>query len=297
MLTSVECNVCPRECGVDRRKQIGFCQCGDQMKVARAALHFWEEPCISGSRGSGTVFFSGCTLRCCFCQNYKISNEGFGKEVTYERLAEIFLELQEKGAHNINLVSATHHLTGLLKALDLVKLKLQIPVVYNCGGYEKVETIKALKGYVDVYLPDFKYYSNELALKYSKAKDYFEVASAAIKEMIAQTDGLVFDDEGILQKGVIVRHLVLPGAIRDSFAILKWMRENLPIDKYLLSLMSQFTPISACTQFQELNRRITTLEYKSVVQEAIRLGFADGFMQERSSAKEEYTPPFDLEGV
>jgi putative pyruvate formate lyase activating enzyme len=297
MLYNNPCNLCPRECGVDRLANLGFCECDSQIKVARAALHFWEEPCISGSKGSGTVFFSGCTLRCCYCQNFRISSEGFGKEISAQRLAEIFLELQEKGAHNINLVTPTQYLVQVLYALDIVKSKLHIPVVYNCGGYELLETIRALKGYVDIFLPDLKYFSSELSLKYSKADDYFEVASAAIKEMISQIDTLDFDNNGIMQKGVIIRHLVIPGARKDSFKILNWISENLPKDKYLLSLMSQYTPAYKSSEYKELNRRITTFEYKSVVEEAIRLGLSNGFMQERSSAKEEYTPPFDLEGV
>jgi putative pyruvate formate lyase activating enzyme len=297
MLYNNPCNLCPRECGVDRLANLGFCECDSQIKVARAALHFWEEPCISGSKGSGTVFFSGCTLRCCYCQNFRISSEGLGKEISAKRLAEIFLELQEKGAHNINLVTPTQYLVQVLYALDIVKSKLHIPVVYNCGGYELLETIRALKGYVDIFLPDLKYFSSELSLKYSKADDYFEVASAAIKEMISQIDTLDFDNNGIMQKGVIIRHLVIPGARKDSFKILNWISENLPKDKYLLSLMSQYTPAYKSSEYKELNRRITTFEYKSVVEEAIRLGLSNGFMQERSSAKEEYTPPFDLEGV
>jgi putative pyruvate formate lyase activating enzyme len=297
MLSVNSCNLCPRECGVNRTIQSGFCRCGSQIKVARAALHFWEEPCISGNKGSGTVFFSGCTLKCCYCQNFQISSGGFGKEISVARLAEIFLELQEMGAHNINLVTATQYLIGVLKALDLVKSKLHIPVVYNCGGYEQAETIRALKGYVDIYLPDFKYYSSVLSWNYSKAQDYFQVATAAIKEMISQTEGLKSGENGILQHGVIIRHLVLPGGRKDSFQILKWISESLPKDKFLLSLMSQYTPYSENQEFKELNRKITTFEYESVVEEAMRLGLSNGFMQERSSAKEEYTPSFDLEGV
>lgn len=297
MLSMNPCNLCPRECGVDRKAKSGFCRCADRIKVARAALHFWEEPCISGSKGSGAVFFSGCTLRCCYCQNAQISSGGFGKEISVRRLAEIFLELQQKGAHNINLITATQYLLQVQKALDMARPELHIPVVYNCGGYERIETIRALRGYADVFLPDFKYFSSELSWNYSKAKDYFEVASAAVKEMISQTGSPVFDENGIMQKGVVIRHLVIPGARKDSFQILKWISENLPKDKFLLSLMSQYTPALKNTEYKALNRRITTFEYESVVEEAIRLGLTGGFMQEKSSAKEEYTPPFDLEGV
>jgi putative pyruvate formate lyase activating enzyme len=297
MLSINPCNLCPRMCGVNRDAELGFCKCGSRVKVARAALHFWEEPCISGGCGSGTVFFSGCTLRCCYCQNHQISGGGFGKEISARRLSEIFLELQEKGAHNISLITATQYLPQVLQALDTVKPQLHIPVVYNCGGYERVETIRALKGYVDIYLPDFKYYSSELSWNYSKAKDYFEVALAAIQEMIAQTGNPTIDENGIMQKGVIIRHLVLPGARQDSLLILKWLSKNLPVGSYLLSLMSQYTPVFNSDEKKPLNRRITTFEYQSVVDEAIRLGLTSGFMQEKSSAKEEYTPPFDLEGV
>lgn len=297
MLSIDPCNLCPRLCGVDRNKTMGFCQSGPHVKVARSALHFWEEPCISGSQGSGTIFFSGCTLRCCFCQNYRISMEGFGKEISEERLAEMFLELQTQGAHNINLVTATHFLPGVLRALDLAKPLLHIPVVYNCGGYERVETIQALKGYVDIYMPDLKYFSQALSWEYSQAKDYFEKASAAIREMVRQIRGLRFDAGGIMQKGVIIRHLVLPGGRRDSMAILNWIHENLPPDQFLLSLMSQYTPCYKSCEHPEINRRLTTMEYQSVVREVLRLGLEEGYMQERTSAKEGYTPPFDLEGL
>lgn len=297
MLSYSPCSLCPRECKVDRQKNKGFCGCGTEIKVARAALHYWEEPCISGTNGSGTIFFSGCTLQCCYCQNFEISSKAFGKEITNARLAEIFLELQEKGAYNINLVTPTQYLPGVIQALDSVKSKLHIPVVYNCGGYEKVETIRALKGYLDIYLPDFKYFNSELSLKYSGAADYFAVASEAIKEMIMQTDGLAYDKNNMLQKGVIIRHMVLPGCRKDSFAILKWISENLPKGRYLLSLMSQYTPAYRSCEHKEINRRVTTFEYESVVKEAIRLGLDDGYMQECTSAKEEYTPPFDLEGI
>lgn len=297
MLSSNPCNLCPRECGVDRNKNLGFCKCGKNIKAARAALHFWEEPCISGTRGSGTVFFSGCTLHCCYCQNFLISSQGYGKEITTERLAEIFLELQEKGAHNINLVTATQYLFEIIRALDMVKSKLNIPVVYNCGGYEKVQTINALKGYVDIFLPDFKYFSNDLSLKYSQANNYFETATKAIKEMVSQTNGLVFDENNIMQKGVIIRHMVIPSARKDSIAILNWINENLPKEKYLLSLMSQYTPSYKSSEHKEINRKITTFEYESVVKEAVLLGLTEGFIQQRSSAKDEYTPPFNLEGI
>ena len=297
MLSDSPCNLCPRRCGANRITRPGFCRCGRRAKVARAALHHWEEPCISGSRGSGTVFFSGCNLRCCYCQNSRISDGGFGKEISDGRLAEIFLELQDKGAHNINLVTATPFILPVLRALESVRSRLHIPVVYNCGGYERVETIRALSGAVDIFLPDLKYYSPELSQAYSQAADYFEAASAAVREMVAQAGAPVFGPDGLMRRGVIIRHLVLPGARKDSLRILRWIRENLPGGQYLLSLMSQYTPYIPLPEHPELNRWITSFEYESVVEEAVRLGLTDGFMQERSSAREEYTPPFDLEGV
>ena len=297
MLSTNPCNLCPRQCGANRNIEKGRCGCGGKIKAARAALHLWEEPCISGSRGSGTVFFSGCTLKCCYCQNHQISHGIFGKEISEERLAEIFLELQEQGAHNINLVSATPYTPWICKALELARPALHIPVVFNCGGYERAETIRALEGYVDVYLPDIKYFSSELSQRYSDAADYFEVTSQAVQEMISQTGGPQYDSEGMLQKGVIIRHLVLPGARRDSMAILQWIAAHLPKDRFLLSLMSQYTPTANTKAFPEIDRRITSLEYESVVAEAVCLGLTGGFMQQRSSASEVFIPPFDLEGI
>jgi putative pyruvate formate lyase activating enzyme len=235
MLIFSPCNLCPRQCGVNRNTETGFCGCGSEIKVARAALHFWEEPCVSGRGGSGTVFFSGCNLGCVYCQNDEISRGGAGKEVSPERLAEIFLKLQAQGAHNINLVTATPHLPGICRALDIAKPALHIPVVYNCGGYERAETIRALSGYVDVYLPDIKYFSGELSKRYSGAADYFSVASKAVKEMVSQAGALEYDTEGMLRRGVLIRHLVLPGARKDSMAILQWLAEELPKGRYLLA--------------------------------------------------------------
>lgn len=304
------CTLCPRSCMADRRTAgaKGFCDCGDTVMAARAALHQWEEPWISGIHGSGTVFFTGCTLRCCFCQNYPISQEGLGKEITVRQLGDIFLRLQDEGAHNINLVTATQYLPSVISALDLVKPRLSIPVVYNCGGYERTEVVKALKGYVDIWLPDLKYYSSRLSARYSKAPDYFEKASAAILQMIRQTGTPEFtsfqDPENpdapactLMKKGVIIRHMVLPGAKDDSMLLLHWMKEHLPDGKFDVSLMSQYTPFYKSGSFPEINRRITSYEYYKVVDTAIELGLVHGFMQEKSSAKEEYTPPFNLEGL
>lgn len=298
------CNLCPRKCNIDREVSSGFCKAQDgwdKVSVSRAALHYWEEPCISGSRGSGTVFFSNCNLRCVFCQNAEISADGFGKEISVDRLADIFLELQDKGANNINLVTPTHYTYQILKSLDMVKDKLDIPVVMNCGGYESVETIKMFDGYIDIYLPDLKYKNPELSLKYSACSDYFEKACRAIEEMHRQAPKLIWDNydgEQLLKKGLIIRHLVLPGCYHDSLDILDWLDgcTFLKKNSFLLSLMSQFTPTKACEEFPELNRRITTFEYNKVVKRASELRFR-GYVQELSSAKEEYTPPFDLTGV
>lgn len=292
------CSLCPRNCRVNRHVTTGYCGCSDTIKAARAALHHWEEPCISGTRGSGTVFFSGCTLKCCFCQNHTISQEGLGKEISDETLAQIFLRLQDSGAHNINLVTATQYLPSVLNALDSVKEKLFIPVVYNCGGYESPDTVKLLRDYVDIWLPDLKYNSSELSLRYSNAANYFETARKAILQMVTQTGRPQFDSSGtIMKKGVILRHMVLPGAKEDSLRLLHWMKEELPEGMFYISLMSQYTPFYHSKDYPEINRRITSYEYNKVLEEAIRLGLDQGFMQEKSSAKEEYTPPFDLEGV
>lgn len=296
----LSCNLCPRCCGADRTRTVGFCRSGSHVKAARAALHQWEEPCISGTNGSGTVFFSGCTLRCCFCQNYPISHETFGKEISIRELADIFLRLQDQGAHNINLVTATHYLPSVISALDLAKKHLSIPIVYNCGGYERVETVKALKGYVDIWLPDLKYQDSALSARYSQAPDYFTQASQAIRQMIDQTGAPILDEQGLMKSGVIIRHMVLPGAKEDSIRLLHWMKDTLPAGRYYISLLSQYTPFYRAAKggdFPEISRRITTYEYEKVLNTAIDLGLDQGFMQEKSSAKEEYTPPFDLEGV
>lgn len=284
-------------CRADRTTASGYCKAPAGILAARAALHFWEEPCISGTQGSGAIFFSGCTLRCCFCQNYKISRAPQGKSISSERLAEIFLELQEQDAHNINLVTATHYLPWILPALDMVKKQLHIPVVYNCGGYERLETIQALRSYVDIWLPDLKYFSSNLSRRYSQAPDYFDRASVTIRQMILQTGTPVFDAQGIMQKGVIIRHLVLPGQKEDSIQLIKWMAEELPKKQFYISLLSQYTPYEKNPDFPELNRRITSYEYQKVVDTALESGLEQGFMQKRTSAKEEYTPSFAYQGL
>lgn len=297
LLFTSHCRLCPRNCEIDRNHRVGYCGCFSTVKAARAALHFWEEPCISGTKGSGAVFFSGCTLKCCFCQNHAISSGQIGKDLTPQRLGEIFLSLQEQGAHNINLITATHFLPQILPALELVKNRLTIPVVYNTSGYEKPEMIDLLKNYVDIWLPDLKYFDSALSLRYSKAKDYFAFAGPALIKMVQQCPSPVFDSQGILQKGVIIRHMVLPGCKEDSIRLLTWLQETLPKHSFLLSLLSQYTPFYKSSDYPEINRRITSYEYNKVLDTAIALGLTEGFMQKKSSAKEEYTPPFDLEGV
>lgn len=297
MQIPTHCTLCPRQCGADRTRTTGRCGGGSMVKVARAALHFWEEPCISGTRGSGTVFFSGCPLQCCYCQNYRISAGNFGREISTHRLAEIFLDLQAQGAHNINLVTAGHYLPWVCEALDLARPELQIPIVYNTGGYETREAVAALHGYVDIWLTDLKYRSADLAAEYSGAADYFAVASEAVQAMIAQSGPPVLNADGLMQSGVIIRHLALPGAGADTRAVLRFMADELPKGSFLTSLMSQYTPFYQAAEHRNLGRRISTYEYRKAVEYAIDLGLTDGFMQEKSSAKEEYTPAFDLEGV
>lgn len=291
-----KCMLCPRGCGADRTRHQGYCGGGGSIRVARAALHQWEEPCISGTRGSGTVFFSGCQLRCCYCQNHQISAGNFGREISTQRLADIFLELQAQGAHNINLVSPTHYVPWIIDALYLAKPALTIPVVYNSSGYEALETLRMLDGLVDVYLPDLKYFDGERAGRYSCAPDYFEFASQAVLEMYRQVGCSVFNKNGLLRKGLVIRHLVLPKGYHDSIKLLQWTAENLPAENILISVMSQYTPFHQSERFPEINRRVSTFEYRRVLEAAQDMGL-HGFMQEKSSAREEYTPPFDLQGL
>lgn len=292
-----QCRLCPRECGAARQSgQRGLCGAGKSLRVARAALHFWEEPCISGQTGSGTVFFSGCPLGCRFCQNHDISARCFGKDISVQRLAEIFLELQQQGANNVNLVSPTQYVPQMIEALDLAKPELKIPVVYNTGGYERVETLRMLEGYVDIWLPDAKYADPKRAGDYSNAANYPEVAFAAIAEMLRQAGDPVFDQNGMMRRGVIVRHLVMPGGMQDSFRVLEELTKLRQKQHFLLSLMSQYTPYRRDETYPELNRRVSSYEYRRVCEYSQELGF-EGFQQERSSAKEEYTPDFDLTGV
>ena len=289
------CSQCPRACGALRTESIagGACRSPAQVRLARAALHFWEEPCISATRGSGAIFFSGCPLRCVFCQNYIVSHLGKGKNVSLERLRAIMEELKAMGAHNINLVSPTHYTHALLQLFD--GYRPGIPVVYNCSGYESVQTLRMLAGIVDIYLTDFKYFSPVPAEKYSGAANYFAVASAAVQEMCAQQPECVFDADGILHKGVIIRHLVLPGNTMDTLRVLDWCAQN--IGKHALySIMSQYTPNMHTQGIKPLDRRLTTQEYERVAGYVAELGL-DGYIQELDSATEEYTPPFDFTGV
>lgn len=291
------CRLCPRKCGVNRYETVGFCGMGAEVKAAKATLHQWEEPCISYNNGAGTVFFSGCSLRCVYCQNSEISNNGFGEAITAEKLGDIFLSLQDRGADNIELVTPTHFIPDIITALDRVKNRLDIPVVYNCGGYELTETIKRLEGYVDVYLPDIKYYSADISSRYSSAPDYFQRASEAVLEMINQTGKLRYNEKGGLVKGTVIRHLVLPGCRHDSMRIMDWIAENTDSDSRLVSIMSQYTPFDfISSDYPELKRRITKMEYNSVVRHAENLGIK-GFTQDITSAREEYLPEFDLEGI
>ena len=291
-----DCTLCPRECHANRTAGPGYCGGAAKVKVARAALHKWEEPCISGEEGSGTIFFSGCSLGCCFCQNYKISAQNFGKEISVEELSQLFLKMQRQGASNINLVSAAHNVPWVIQALKRVKGGLHIPVVYNSGGYEKVETLRQLEGYVDVYLPDLKFVDSARSARYCQAPDYFQVASKAILEMYRQVGKVELDERGMIQKGMIIRHLVLPKGRFDSQAVLEWIKQALPVEEVLVSIMSQYTPFYHSAEYPELGRRISTFEYNYVVDCALDLGI-QGFMQEKSSAKEEYTPEFNLQGI
>lgn len=329
------CNICPRACNVDREKTAGFCGMRSVPVVARAFLHMWEEPCISGTRGSGAVFFSGCNLKCIFCQNHEISHGGHGREISAEELAAIFLSLRDQGAHNINLVTPSHYIHAILEALKIAKtgrlveqlpdlngaagqsdaaekhsalskrsaydmhdasgqsgvpVPLDIPIVYNTSGYDSLDSLKMLEGSVDIYLPDLKYISSDVSLRYSGAKDYFEKASCAIMEMCRQAGAPVLDENGIMKSGVIIRHLVLPGHVSESLQILDWIAENLPAD-VPVSLMSQYVPCYKATEHAVLGRRLTRYEYEKVINRFVRLGLK-GFYQERGAASEAYIPDF-----
>ena len=285
------CSICPRHCNVDRSVNLGFCQSPDNFRVARAALHFWEEPCISGKEGSGTVFFSGCNLKCVFCQNNEISAENKGVEISDDKLISIFENLISQGANNINLVNPTHYAKRLAKVLG--RWKSPVPIVYNSSGYEEVETLKALDGLIDIYLPDLKYIRAEKAMRYSKAADYFEKASAALLEMRRQVEDK-FDGD-IMKSGMIIRHLILPQNTNSSIAVLDFIKSNFP--NTFVSLMAQYTPCGDLSEFPEINRKITKREYEKVVNYALDNSFDKLFIQELNSADKSFIPKFDFTGV
>lgn len=293
-----DCILCPRECHVDRSNgERGYCNETEDIVVARAALHFWEEPCISGDEGSGAIFFSGCAMGCKYCQNYEISKGQAGKVISIERLAEIFIELQDSKANNINLVTPSHYTLQIMEALNIARKKgLQLPVVYNSSGYEKGETLALLENNIDVYLPDLKYYDGNLAARYSNCPDYFMYASKAIKEMVSQVGPAVFNKKGIMEKGVIVRHLCLPGYLEDSKNIIKYLYETFG-DTIYISIMNQYTPLKNVQDYPEINRKITEDEYNELIDYAIKLGVKNGFIQEGETASESFIPQFNNEGV
>lgn len=292
------CTLCPKECHVDRSSgKKGFCGMDGTIYLARAALHMWEEPCISGTKGSGAVFFSGCGLRCCFCQNHDIAIGSRGLAVSVERLGEIFLELKEKGAANINLVTGAHYVPQIIEALKLARMQgMDLPVVYNSSGYEKLETLKLLEGYVDIYLPDLKYMEPDLAQKFSHAPDYVERAKAAIKEMVRQSGSCQFGEDGYIRRGTIVRHLILPGHTKNSRKVLRYLHETYGEEIYI-SIMNQYTPVREFGEFKELNRKVTKREYEKVLDAAVEMGIQNGFIQEGETASESFIPEFDYEGV
>ena len=289
------CNICPHKCGVNRLNGIkGRCKCDNKIKIALASVHNYEEPCISGKNGSGTVFFSNCNLNCIYCQNYEISQLGKGKEITIEHLAQIFIKQQEKNVNNINLVTPTMYVPQIIEAIKIARKKgLNIPIIYNSNGYENVETIKKLNGYIDIYLPDLKYYSNEIAKKYSKIDNYFETAISAIKEMQKQVGNPIFNEEGIIQKGVIIRHLILPHHLLNTKNILKYVKENFDENTYI-SIMSQYFPTYKAKEDKLINRKLTKKEYKEIENYLYLLNLKNGYIQELGEHEEEYVPNFDL---
>lgn len=289
------CKICPHNCNVNRLEgKKGRCKCDNKIKIALASLHFYEEPCISGKNGSGAVFFSNCNLNCIYCQNYEISQESKGKEITIERLAQVFLKHQKNGAHNINLVTPTMYVPQIIESIKIAKANgLNIPIIYNSNGYENVETIKMLNGYIDIYLPDFKYYSNEIGKKYSNVENYFEIAILAIKEMYNQVGAPVFDENGLIKNGLIIRHLILPNHTQNSKNVLKWIKENMPSDVYV-SIMAQYFPTYKAKQESLLNRKLTNKEYKEIENYLFILNLENGYMQELGEHEEEYVPKFDL---
>lgn len=292
------CKLCPRNCRVNRLSgQLGFCNSGLSVKVARVSLHHWEEPCISGQSGSGTVFFSECNLKCVFCQNHSISHKGTGKEISIERLSEIFLEQQKRGANNINLVTPTHFVPQIIEAIKISRNSgLSIPIVYNSNGYENVDTIKALNGFVDIYLPDLKYFNDKYAVKYSNSPNYFDVASKAIEEMYAQAGTPQFDENGLMKKGVIIRHLMLPGLLFDSKKVMDYIWNTFG-NKVYISIMNQYTPVNNVEKYPEINKPLNPKHYESLIEYCLSLGIKNAFIQEEGTVSESFIPDFDLRGV
>lgn len=292
------CNLCPHKCGINRLEyEKGICTAGNNLKVALANLHYFEEPCISGKNGSGTVFFSNCNLKCVFCQNHEISQDGFGEEITINRLVDIFLNLQDKGANNINLVSPTIYSLQIKEAIKKAKENgLIIPIIYNSSGYEEVEAIKNLEGYIDIYLPDFKYYKNETALKYSKVNNYFNKVTLAIKEMKKQVGNPVFNKNGTIKKGIIIRHMILPSHVMESIRILDWIKENLGADTYV-SIMAQYFPTNKSYLYDEINRKISKKELNIVKNYLQKIGMENGYIQKIGKNEEDFVPNFNLEGI
>ena len=290
-----QCEICPHKCKIDRtNNQVGRCKSKDTVKVALASIHKFEEPCISGENGSGTVFFSNCNLSCEFCQNYEISQQGLGEEISIERLAEIFIEQQDKGANNINLVSPTSYVVQIIEAIKIAKNNgLKIPIIYNTNGYENVETIKLLDGYVDVYLPDLKYAEDDLAKKYSKIENYFEVATVAIKEMSNQVGENEYDDKGIKKKGIIIRHLILPNHTENSKKVLKWINDNMP-KNITVSVMAQYFPTYKAKNIEDINRKITRHEYQKIENYLYSLDLENGYIQELGTNEEIYVPKWKI---
>lgn len=294
------CNICPRKCNIDRKDtlsakgRLGICSMPLAPIVARAAIHDWEEPCISGTKGSGTVFFSGCSLKCCYCQNYEISTNNFGKEISVDRLREIYNELILQGAHNINLVNPTHFIDAIAESLET---HLDVPVVYNSSGYENVESLKKLDGKIQIYLPDLKYSDNQCAVRYSKADGYFDIAIKAINEMYKQTGDYEIDKDGILRKGILIRHLILPDQLKNSYGVIDWVADTFKEGQILFSLLGQYTPYGRACDYPEINRKLTQKEYDKVKNYLFLKNIEDGYVQELDSADENYIPDFHLQGV
>ena len=288
-----ECTICPRNCKVNRLSgKKGYCKCDDKIKVALVSTHFYEEPCISGKNGSGTIFFSNCNLNCVYCQNYEISQNGKGDNATVQELSDKFILLQSKGVNNINLVTPTMYVYQIIEAIKIAREKgLTIPIIYNSNGYENIETIRKLNGYIDIYLPDLKYFSNDIAIKYSNAPNYFKIATQSIKEMYKQVGTPVFDKNGIIKRGIIIRHLVLPNHLQNSKNILRWIKENIDPNVYI-SIMSQYFPTNKAFEYEKINRKLKRREYNEIKKYIITLGIKNGYFQDLESNEKKYVPSF-----